>query len=31
MQIVNNVYKVHYEEDKEHKLRMYVGEIVSVR
>ena len=31
MQIVNNVYKVYYEEDKEHKLRIYVGEIVSVR
>ncbi len=31
MQIVNNVYKVHYEEDKEHKLRIYVVEIVSVR
>ena len=31
MQIVNNVYKVDYEEYKEHKLRIYVGEIGSVR
>ena len=31
MQIVNNVYKVHYEEDKEHKFRIYVGEIGSMR
>ena len=31
MQIVNNVYKVHYEEDKEYKFCIYVAKIISMR
>jgi hypothetical protein len=28
MQIVNNVYKVHYEEDKEHKIKVFYQKIL---